>query len=107
MNYTPEIVAYMLKTYTENPSRETADALAKELDKPIRSIIGKLSKEGVYRRDAYKTKTGETPVTKLEIVADLEQMLNLNLQGLEKSPKLVLKTLKRGLNELLEFNELL
>ncbi len=64
MNYSEEVTEYMIEKYIEHPTRQTVEQLAKELDKTIKSIIGKLSREGVYRREIYKTKTGETPVNK-------------------------------------------
>ena len=51
----------------------------------------------MYRRSVYKTKTGETPVTKTELVEELAYVFELNpavLAGLEKAPKNVLKVLK-------------
>ena len=68
MNYTNDQTDYMVEQYTNKPSRITVDRLAKELSKSPKSIIGKLSREGVYRRSVYKTKTGDIPVTKEEIV---------------------------------------
>ena len=97
MNYTPDTVEYMKKRYIEEPTRETVDDLAEELDKSVKSIIGKLSREGVYKRTIYKTKTGETPVTKLEIVANIVEKLGgveTDFLGLEKAPKQVLKKLE-------------
>ena len=97
MNYTPDTVEYMKKRYIEEPTRETVDDLAEELDKSVKSIIGKLSREGVYKRTIYKTKTGETPVTKLEIVGNIVEKLGgveADFLGLEKSPKQVLKKLE-------------
>ena len=46
-NYTEEMVAEMTKAYTDNPTRETVDALANQFGKTTRSIIAKLSREGV------------------------------------------------------------
>ena len=97
MNYTQDQTEYMVEQYQKKPSRVTVDRLAKELDKSPKSIIGKLSREGVYRRSVYKTKTGETPVTKMELVEELAYAFDLNpavLAGLEKAPKNVLKVLK-------------
>ena len=97
MNYTQDQTEYMVEQYQNKPSRITVDRLAKELDKSPKSIIGKLSREGVYRRSVYKTKTGETPVTKLELVEEVAYAFDLNpavLAGLEKAPKQVLKVLK-------------
>ena len=50
VNYTAEQVKMMTNAYTENPSRATVEKLSEELDKSIKSIIGKLSREGVYKK---------------------------------------------------------
>ena len=94
MNYTEEQTKYIKEQYLANPCRETVNRLAEELDKPVKSIIGKLSREEVYRREVYKTKTGDKPITKIEIVAEIAIALEIDsdkLEGLEKTPKLVLK----------------
>ena len=96
VNYTEEQVAVMIEKYSNNPTRETVEFLAQEMDKSIKSIIGKLSREGVYKKTEYVTKTGEKPITKVEIVENLEEKLGLpnqTLAGLEKSPKTVLRIL--------------
>ena len=90
VNYTEEQVNYMVKTYETQPTRATVDALADELNKSVKSIIGKLSREGVYKKTVYKTKTGEDPVTKKELVEELAGILDMSansIVGLEKSPK--------------------
>ena len=100
MNYNEEQTKHIVEAYQSNPNRETVEALAKELSKSIKSIIGKLSREGVYRREIYKTKTGELPVTKVEIVSDIADHLGIeveSLSGLEKAPKATLKKLKEAL----------
>ena len=94
MNYTVEETARIVSEYENDPSRATVDRLADEYKKSARSIIGKLAKEGVYRRVEYRTKTGEVPVTKLEIVEDIQSQLGCQaLTGLEKAPKQTLKIL--------------
>lgn len=100
VNYTESQVEYMVEQYENNPTRETVEKLAEELEKSVKSIIGKLSREGVYQKTEYTTKTGEKPVTKLEIVEDLELLLELPtnaLAGLEKAPKQALKLLTKWL----------
>ena len=100
MNYSEEQTKYMTDLYLSTPSRATVEILAEEMDKSIKSIIGKLSREGVYRREIYKTKSGETPVTKVEIVSSIAETLGLdvdNLLGLDKAPKNTLKTLEKGI----------
>jgi|TARA_B100001059_G_scaffold52321_1_gene46015 hypothetical protein len=100
MNYSEDITKYMVSEYTENPSRATVEKLAEELNKSIKSVIGKLSREGVYRREIYKTKSGDVPVTKVEIVSSIAEALGLevdNLLGLDKAPKNTLKVLEKGI----------
>lgn len=97
VNYKPEDVVMMREAYTQNPTRETVEELAEKLDKSVKSIIGKLSREGVYKKTVYKTKTGEDPVTKKEIVMELAELLEINYEavaGLEKSPKSALRILR-------------
>ena len=94
MNYSKEMTVRMVEAYSEAPNRQTVAILAKEFGKSEKSIIGKLSKEGVYQRSVYVTKTGEKPVTKAELVEELELKLEIeSLEGLEKAPKTVLKKL--------------
>ena len=102
VNYTEEQVKYMVEAYRDNPSRETVDELAEELNKSVKSIIGKLSREGVYKKTVYKTKTGEDPITKKELVEELAGILDISansIVGLEKSPKADLKNLVLTLRE--------
>ena len=102
VNYTPEQVDLMIEKYRSNPTRETVENLAEDLDKSIKSIIGKLSREGVYKKTVYKTKTGEDPETKKEIVEILASILEISYEsvaGLEKSPKTALKVLRKAVQE--------
>ena len=95
-NYSAAQVNFMIDEYSTNPTRETVDRLADELNKSIKSIIGKLSREGVYQKAIYKTKTGEVPITKSEIILKIADILDANgerLKGLEKAPKQELKYL--------------
>ena len=95
-NYTDEQVQYMVKKYTAEPNRNTVDELALKLNKSIKSIIGKLSREGVYQKAIYRTKTGEIPMTKGEIIVSIAELLEADyskIAGLEKSPKQDLKYL--------------
>ena len=97
MNYTDEQTKYIVTGYKQNPSMGTVESLANELGKSTKSIIGKLSREGVYERAVYKNKSGDLPVTKAEIVSCIAENLGLeieNLNGLEKAPKATLKALE-------------
>ena len=99
MNYTSEETQNIVRQYQDNPTRETVDRLASVYNKSARSIIGQLAKEGVYQRVEYRTKTGEVPVTKLQIVEDIQSQLGCEaLTGLEKAPKETLKILLQSLS---------
>lgn len=100
VNYTQDQVEFIVNQYRLKPDRETVNMLAEDLDKSVKSIIGKLSREGVYRKTVYKTKTGEDPVTKKEIVEELAELLVIDYQavaGLEKAPKSALKILREAI----------
>ena len=97
MNYTEEVTEYIIEQYKSSPTMETVQYLADELGKTTKSIIGKLSREGVYKRAVYKSKSGELPITKVELVNNIAENLGIeveSLAGLEKSPKSALKTLE-------------
>ena len=97
MNYTEEQTLHIIYEYQKEPNMQTVVRLAEQLGKTPKSIIGKLSREGVYERAVYKSKSGEVPVTKLEIVSSIAENLGVeveNLTGLEKAPKETLKTLE-------------
>ena len=98
-NYSESETAYMVELYKNSPTPDTVEILVEELNKSKKSIIGKLSREGVYRREVYVSKTGEKPVTKVEIVSNIADALGLevsDLEGLEKSPKEVLRRLSKA-----------
>ena len=100
-NYTQEQVNHMVEAYQAKPDRTTVDMLAEDLDKSVKSIIGKLSREGVYQKQVYTTKTGEIPVTKEFLIlglADLFEVDSSKLMGLEKAPKQDIKFLHDTIN---------
>ena len=97
-SYTEEMTNMMVGAYLDQPTRETVELLAEKLNRSKKSIIGKLSREGVYRREVYVSKTGESPITKVEIVNNIAESLgieNSSLAGLEKSPKSALRHLEK------------
>ena len=98
-NYTEEMTEAMVREYTSNPCPETVEMLAEMFSRSKKSIIGKLSREGVYRREVYVSKTGESPITKVEIVSNIAENLGVesrSLAGLEKSPKAALRNLEKA-----------
>lgn len=61
VNYTVEQTAQMVADYNQGT---TVEAIAENLGKSVRSVVAKLSREGVYQKKVYKTKTGEAVVKK-------------------------------------------
>ena len=83
----------MINAYEANPSRETVDMLAGEMGKSVRSIIAKLSREGVYVAQPKVTKTGEPVVRKQELVASLQSHFGIEIPTLVKASKADLQRL--------------
>jgi|TARA_B110000261_G_scaffold115286_1_gene128747 hypothetical protein len=97
MNYNEEQTKYIVAWYQQSPTMTTVQNLAEELGKSTKSIIGKLSREGVYERAVYKNKSGSLPVTKVEIVSSIATNLGIEMEhlaGLEKAPKSTLQALE-------------
>ena len=61
MNYTPEQTLAIVADYR---SGVAVEKIAEGLGKSLRSVVAKLSREGVYEKKVYKTKTGEAVVKK-------------------------------------------
>lgn len=99
-NYTPAVVQDLVVTYTQSPSLETVDQLAVKYNRTPKSIIGKLVTEGVYQKQQYRNKLGEIPEKKEEILAEIEEALDLQLSGLEKSTKQSLSKLRNAVKGL-------
>lgn len=97
VNYTPEMTAKMVADYTAGVSVET---IAESLSRSVRSVVAKLSREGVYKKKEYKTKTGE-PVVKKDAHADaIGAILRLpenDIESLTKANKSALKAIFEAL----------
>jgi hypothetical protein len=91
--YTKKETKKLIEMYTENPCLEQVDKISVAINRTRKSIIAKLSKEGVYQKKGYVTKTGGVPITKLQIVRQIEDTLEIALPGLDKTPKDTLKKL--------------
>jgi bisphosphoglycerate-dependent phosphoglycerate mutase len=86
-NYTDEMVAQMKNDYTANPTRETVDTLAKEFGKTTRSIIAKLSREGIYQAQPRTTKTGAPVISKTQYVNAINAHFGIEMPTLVKAGK--------------------
>lgn len=102
VNYTPEMVAEMLEMYAVTPTKETVETLATKFGKTTKSVIAKLSREGVYKKAERVTKAGEPVVKKDEMVGRIANLVGVTedkLDGLEKAPKVALKLIFDALAE--------
>ena len=98
-NYTDEMVSQMTEAYSANPSRETVDELAQTFGKTTRSIIAKLSREGVYIAQPRTTKSGEPVVAKAELVSQIEAHFEMELPTLVKAGKQDLQRLVDAISQ--------
>ena len=102
-NYTDEMVSQMVENYQEQPSMDTVHELAQAFGKTSRSIIAKLSREGVYKAQPRTTKTGEPVVRKDELVAEMATILGIDeatIASVAKATKTDLKNLVNRLSEI-------
>ena len=100
INYTTEQTAEMLAAYVAEPTETTVKALAEKLGKSTRSIVAKLSREGVYRKKEYTSKTGEKPVKKDAHADAIGAVLGLSeadTDSLTKANKTALKKIFEAL----------
>ena len=91
VNYTPEQTAKMVADYQAGMTVET---IAAELSKTVRSIVAKLSREGVYQKKVYKTKTGEAVVKKdahADAIGAILKMTEAEIESLTKANKTALE----------------
>lgn len=77
VNYTAEQTAELVSAYVAAPTNETVSMFAEKLGKSVRSIVAKLSREGVYQKKEYTTKKGEKPVKKDSMADAIGAVLNL------------------------------
>ena len=68
--YTPEQTVALVEAYKAAPTAETVTAFAEQFGKSIKSIVAKLSREGIYQKKTYVTKAGIAPVKK-DSLADI------------------------------------
>ena len=97
-NYTKEDEAKIVASYALDHSREGVLALADEMGKTARSIIAKLSSLGVYKKIERKTKTGNTVISKKDLVRIINAHFENEFSSLVKATKTDLQKLVDNLN---------
>ena len=86
--------------YQAAPTAETVAALAEKFGKSIRSIVAKLSREGVYKKKEYVGKTGEKPVKKdahADAIGAILKLAENDIESLTKANKSALKAIFEAL----------
>lgn len=92
--YTLKETDRMIELYTEEPTWDRVLHIAAKMRRTPRSVVAKLSKEGVYKKSEYADKLGRPVVTKPRLVADIEHILDTKLLDLDKAPKETLRKLR-------------
>lgn len=91
VNYTAEQTAAIVEAYNAG---KTVESIAEMLGKSTRSIVAKLSREGVYKKKEYVTKTGEKAIKKDSLADEIGAILGMNeadIESLTKANKSALK----------------
>ena len=97
VNYTAEQTVAIVSAYQAG---ETVEALAEQFQKSVRSIVAKLSREGVYKKKEYVTKNGEKVVKKDAHADAIGAILGLpenDIESLTKANKAALRAIFEAL----------
>ena len=99
VTYTEAQTAELREAYLADSSVETVEAFAEKFGKSVRSIVAKLSREGIYKKKEYVSKTGEKPVKKEEMADEFQQIFGLT----ESEADSITKANKTALKKILDF----
>lgn len=97
VNYTEAQTAELVEAFKADATEATVNMFAEKFGKSTRSIVAKLSREGVYvAKDKAKGEGAAKAATKADLTAELERFFNLEigtLVSLEKGSKGALEAL--------------
>lgn len=97
VNYTADQVEKLVADYQ---SGQSVESIADSLGKSVRSVVAKLSREGVYQAKSYVSKTGAKPVKKdlvADQIANILQLTEAEADSLTKANKTALQKILAGL----------
>ena len=97
LNYTVEQTATLVNDYQNGA---TVEAIAQNLGKSARSIVAKLSREGVYNKKIRTTKNGDTVVKKdahADAIGAILQLAENDIESLTKANKSALRAIFEAL----------
>ena len=104
VNYTDEMVARMREVYVPTAEVEARKAaverLSAELGKPVKSIVSKLVREGLYVKAERTAKDGAPVETKEAIATEIGEILGLaenDASSLAKATKRALKAVREAI----------
>jgi len=112
VNYTEQQVESMVRTYNKNPTKLTVESLADTMGKTVRSIVAKLSNEGVYKKVATKKVSTATTMAKKSYVNVIKIMMNArhdqlnSLENVSKKDLEIMLDLLKQLNNEYEIKEM-
>lgn len=92
--YTADQTVELVVAYKAAPNKDTVDAFALKFGKTVKSVVAKLSREGVYKKAEYVGKTGEAPVKKDELADQFAALFGLTeaeADSMTKANKTALK----------------
>lgn len=97
VNYTAEQTVEIVTAYQAG---ETVETLAERFQKSVRSIVAKLSREGVYKKKEYTTKNGEKVVKKdahADAIGAILKLAENDIESLTKANKSALRAIFEAL----------
>jgi translation initiation factor 2B subunit (eIF-2B alpha/beta/delta family) len=86
-NYSKELTAKIIAVYSENPNMATVNTLADTTGKTVRSLIAKLSREGVYQKKERTTKSGLPVITKEDLVKKIAEKQSMDFSSISSLVK--------------------
>ena len=92
--YTTEQTVELVNAYKAEPTAETVTAFAEKFGKTVKSVIAKLSREGVYQKKEYVSKSGQKPEKKDSVADAIGAILKMSdgeIDSLAKANKTALQ----------------
>lgn len=81
VNYTPEQTTELVSAYKAEPTPETVETFAEKFGKTVKSVVAKLSREGVYVK-AEKGEGEHKRARKAELVTAFEFAVGVELKSM-------------------------
>ena len=92
--YTTEQTVELVEAYKAEPNAETVAAFDEKFGKTVKSVIAKLSREGVYQKKEYVSKSGQKPEKKDSVADAIGAILKMSdgeIDSLAKANKTALQ----------------